>query len=80
VFFRDQLEHLLEKTKEDLISFKDAPEKLEEVKTSLLGNQIKVLGRVNKNEMFDRLEFVTRQVFPKPNPEEEIKLMEKNAV
>jgi replication factor A1 len=80
VFFRDQLEHLLEKTKEEVIIFKDAPEKGEELKTTLLGNQIKVLGRVNKNEMFDRLEFITKQVFPKPNPEEEIKLMQKNAV
>jgi replication factor A1 len=81
VFFRDQLEHLLEKSKEEVITYKDAPEKIDELKTSLLGNQIKVLGRVNKNEMFDRLEFITRQVFPKPNPEEEIKLLqEQNAV
>lgn len=81
VFFRDQLEHLTGKTKEELLTYKDAPEKLEELKTSLLGNQIKVQGRVNKNEMFDRLEFVARRVNPNPDPEEELKLLkEQNAV
>jgi len=81
VFFRDQLEHLLKMSNEQIISYKDTSEKFEELKTSLLGNQIKVIGRVNKNEMFDRLEFITRQVFPNPDPNEEIKLLkEQNAV
>jgi len=72
VFFRKQAENLLEMTQEQILEYKNAPEKFEEVKTSLLGNIIKVAGRTNKNELFDRLEFITRMVFPKPDPKEEI--------
>ena len=59
------------------MKYKDNPEKFEEVKNNLLGNIIKVIRRVNKNEMFDRLEFISRLVFPKPDPKEEIDRMKK---
>jgi replication factor A1 len=72
VFFRNQMEHLTEKTKEQLLAAKDNQESLEKIKSDLLGNQIKVVGRVSKNDMFDRMEFVAMQVFPKPDPKEEI--------
>ena len=48
-------------------------EKFEEIKTELLGNIIKIGGRVKKNLFFDRLEFVANDVTLNPNPEEEIK-------
>lgn len=72
VFFRKQAENLLEMEHEKILEYKDAPEKFEEVKTNLLGNIIKIVGRTNKNELFDRLEFVSRLVFPKADPKEEI--------
>ncbi len=72
VFFRNQLENLLNKNKEQLLEYKNNPEKFEEIRTSLLGNIIKVNGRVVKNTMFDRLEFITNRVFPNPDPKEEI--------
>jgi len=73
VFFGSQTEHLLEKTKEDMLTLRDKPEELEKIKTELLGNQIKAVGRVTQNKMFDRIEFVAQRVFTNPNAEEEIK-------
>ena len=63
---------MLNKTQEDILTYREAPEKFEEVKTELLGNQVKFVGRVVNNTMFNRLEFISNQVFPNPNPEEEI--------
>jgi len=77
VFFRKQVENLLGTDHSKMMEYKDAPEKFEEVKTSLLGNIIKVVGRTNKNELFDRLEFVSRLVFPKADPKEEIDRLKK---
>lgn len=77
VFFRRQAENLLEMNQEQILQYKDAPEKFEEIKNNLLGNIIKIIGRVNKNELFDRLEFVSRLVFPKPDPKEEIERLKK---
>jgi hypothetical protein len=37
----------------------------------------KIIGRVNKNQMFDRLELVAQLVFPNPDPQEEIDRLEK---
>lgn len=76
VFFRNQMEKLLEMSTEQIMQFKDAPEKFDEVKNNLLGSIIKVVGRVNKNTFFDRLEFISQTVYPKPNPEEELKKLE----
>jgi len=72
VFFRNQMETLLEKSPDEVLGMKDNQESIEKLKSDLLGNQIKVVGRVNNNEMFDRLEFVAQSVVPKPDPQEEI--------
>ncbi|MBU0627686.1 MAG: DUF2240 family protein [Nanoarchaeota archaeon] len=77
VFFKKQAENLLEMDQAKILEYKDAPEKFEEVKNSMLGNIIKVIGRVNKNELFDRIEFVARMVFPNPDPQEEINALKK---
>ena len=79
VFFRKQAENLLGMSHEQILEYKDAPERFEEVKNSLIGNIVKVVGRANKNELFDRIEFVTRLVFPKPDPQEEIERLKKDA-
>lgn len=79
VFFRKQIENLLGLTQEQILEYKDNPEKFEEVKNTLSGNTIKVIGRTNKNELFDRLEFIARLVFPKPEPKEEIERLKKEA-
>ncbi len=77
VFFRDQVEKLLNKTKEEILKYKDSPEQFNEIKTELLGNIIKLEGRTVKNQFFDRLEFIANKVELNPNPEEEIKRLEK---
>jgi len=77
VCFKNQALKLLDKTQEQMLEYRDNPEKFEEMKTELLGNIIKFVGRTTKNEMFDRLEFISQLVFPNPNPDEEIKVLNK---
>ena len=79
VFFKKQAENLLEMNEQKILGYKDNPETFEEVKNSMLGNIIKVVGRANKNELFDRLEFITRLAFPKPDPKEEVENLKKEA-
>ncbi|MFH1276463.1 MAG: OB-fold nucleic acid binding domain-containing protein [Candidatus Woesearchaeota archaeon] len=77
VFWKNQVNHLLGKKEEEMVVFKDDPSQFEEVKTDLLGEQLKVLGNSKRNEMFDRLEFSV-QVVEKANPDEEVKKLEKS--
>ena len=76
VFFRNQIERLLGKTREELLSYRLNPQEFDKIKTELLGNQVKLVGRVNKNQMFGRLEFTAQLVFTNPNPEDEIKRLQ----
>jgi replication factor A1 len=77
VFFKNQTDRLLNKTQEEILKYKDNPQDFEPMKTELLGNIVKLVGRVTKNQMFDRLEFVTQLVFLNPDPEQEINKLEK---
>ncbi len=77
VFFREQVEKLLNKNKQQILIYKDNPEQFAEIKNDLLGSIIKLEGRAVKNKFFDRLEFVANKVELNPNPEEEIKRLEK---
>lgn len=72
VFFGDQALKVINKPMQEFMEYKDNPEKFEDMKTEMLGNIIKLMGRVNKNEMFDRLEFITKSVDVNPDPDEEI--------
>lgn len=76
VFFRESMEKLINSNKEKILEYKDHPEKFEEVKTELLGNIVKITGRVKKNLFFDRIEIVANSVSLNPNPEEEIKRLD----
>lgn len=71
VLFRNQAERLLEKTKEQMIAYRVAPDAFEPLKTQLLGEQYKFVGRAKKNTFFDRLEFIANQV-RKASPDEEL--------
>ncbi len=75
VFWKNQILHLLNKTEENILLYKQNPAMFEDVKTELLGEQFKLLGNVKRNEMFDRLEFNVRIVM-KASPEEEIARLE----
>ncbi|MBU0470184.1 MAG: hypothetical protein KKA62_05670 [Nanoarchaeota archaeon] len=75
VLWKNQTNHLLEKSEEEVSVFKDDLSKFEDVKTDLLGEQFKLVGKVKRNEMFDRLEF-NAQTVSKAKPEEEIARLE----
>lgn len=73
VLWKEQTLRLLGKTDAEVLKYKDDATAFEGVKNDLLGNIVKLVGKVNKNEMFDRLEFSAQLVFNEPDPEEEIK-------
>lgn len=62
VFFRDMVQKLLGKTNEELLAFRDSPEGFEQVKTEALGKFLRISAKVNKNEMFDRIELIANDV------------------
>lgn len=72
VMFRQQAERLLNKTIADLLPLRQNPEQFEPIKTELLGQIVKLVGRAKKNTFFDRLEFNVQLVFPNPDPQEEL--------
>lgn len=76
VFWRNQAERLLGLNSDEILKFKDYPEQFSDVKHRLLGEMVRLVGRVNKNTMFDRLEFNAQLVFMNPDPAEEIKRLE----
>ena len=79
VFFRNQVANLLKMENNDILKFKDNPSDFQNIKDDLMGKIIKIVGRVTKNDMFDRLEFVTQLVFPDPDPDQELKKLEEEA-
>ncbi|MBU0457717.1 MAG: OB-fold nucleic acid binding domain-containing protein [Nanoarchaeota archaeon] len=76
VLWKSQTNHLLDKTEEEISDYKDDLTNFEEIKNDLLGEQFRLVGRVKKNDMFDRLEFNVR-VVEKAKPEDEIARLEK---
>jgi len=58
VCFRDVAAKALSKTEEQVQTYRENPAESESVKDELVGKHLMVVGRVTKNEMFDRLEFV----------------------
>ncbi|MDO8511424.1 MAG: OB-fold nucleic acid binding domain-containing protein, partial [Nanoarchaeota archaeon] len=76
VLWKNQAAHLLEKTEEQMAVYKENMSSFEEIKTDLLGEQLKLLGQVKKNEMFSRLEFNV-QIVSRAKPEEELARLEK---
>ena len=76
VFFRNQLERLLNLNQEQVLNFKNNPADFEAVKNNLIGTIVKLNGRTNKNSLFNRLEFIAQNVDINPNPEEEMKRLQ----
>ncbi|MFW5991157.1 MAG: OB-fold nucleic acid binding domain-containing protein [Candidatus Nanoarchaeia archaeon] len=72
VFFRDVVLKVTKKTQEQMENIRQNPDQFEPVKTELLGETVKVIGRVTRNQMFDRLELLGNDVM-EADPQEEIK-------
>lgn len=79
VLFRQQAERLLGKTIDQLLPLRQLPEQFEPLKTELLGQIVKLVGRVKKNTFFDRLEFNVQMVFLNPDPQEELARLQATA-
>lgn len=73
VLWKNQITNLLGIDELQLMLLKDNPELFEQKKTDLLGLIVKIIGRVSKNTLFNRLELVANLVFKDVNPEDEIK-------
>lgn len=73
VLWRNQIQKLLDLTNEEVLKFREDPASFENVKTDLLGTIVKVVGRVKKNDAFERLELIANLIFKDIDPEEEIK-------
>ncbi len=71
VFWKNQTNNLLGKEDSEISLFKEDMSSFEEIKNDLLGEQIVLLGRVKKNEMFNRLEFNV-QIVNKADPKKEV--------
>src|SRR3989338_2888084 len=76
IFWKNQTHHLLRKDEASIAQYKDHMNLFECVKTDLLGEQFKLKGRVQKNDMFQRLE-LNVQIVENANPQEELARLEK---
>ncbi len=76
IFWKNQLEALTGKNEDEIRSFREKPDEFENIKMDLLGSIIKLEARVTKNDMFDRIELHAQRVYPKLDPQEELKFLE----
>ena len=72
VFFRDQAVSLLQKEDKEIQPLREDKEAFNSIKQELLGTLLKVTGRVNHNDMFDRNEFIVQELNLSPNPKDEL--------
>lgn len=79
VFWKNQTNNLLGKREEEILKFKDNPSSFEEIKTELLGEQFRLIGKINRNELFERTEFNVQMVY-KAEAEEEIKRLKEEEI
>jgi ssDNA-binding replication factor A large subunit len=72
VLWRQAVQRLTGLSDVDVKGYRGRLGDFETVKNDLLGTFVKFIGRVNRNEGFDSLEFVANLVFKNPDPKEEI--------
>ena len=73
--WKNQTATLLQKQENEILSHKEDSAFFEQVRDSLLGEQIKLVGKTKKNELANTLEFTAQLVF-KADANEEIKVLE----
>ncbi len=69
VFFRDLVSKLLNLKEEETLELRGNNDKFLELQRNFEGKQLQIFGRVVKNNMFDRLEFIANDVY-EPSPSE----------
>ncbi|MBI2667276.1 hypothetical protein HYX17_00735 [Candidatus Woesearchaeota archaeon] len=77
VAFRNNVARILGLNNEDVKKLKDDINKFMEIRERILGSQIIINGKANKNEMFDRIEFIADSV-EEINVKEEINYLLSN--
>lgn len=77
VFWESQVQKLLKRSHEEILAFDGSPAEFEPIKNDLLGQIIKLVGRVQRNERFERDEFVANLVFADVDPKQELAAMGK---
>jgi ssDNA-binding replication factor A large subunit len=76
-FWKQQAIVLTGKSEQELVRCRDDPSAFEGTKSDLLGEIIKVVGTVKRNDAFDRLEFNANLVFTDVDPAKELAGLEK---
>lgn len=76
-FWKQQAVRLTRKTENDFRTYKDDPAAFEEVKNDLLGEFVKVVGKVKRNDTFDRLELTANLVTLDVDPAKELENLQK---
>lgn len=76
-FWKQQALKLTKKTEAEFAQYRDNPTTFEDVKNDLLGEFVKVVGRVKRNETFDRMEFTANLVFTDVDPAKELENLDK---
>lgn len=72
VLWKDKILPMLKLSEEEFDKFYKNEVEFEKYKTELLGEMVKFAGKVKKNDLFDRLEFVAGKVNRDVNAEEEL--------
>lgn len=72
VLWKPHILDLLSVEETDLLDYRDAPAEFETVKTDLLGEMVKIEGRVQRNNVTDKLELVANNVQSDVDPSEEL--------
>jgi ssDNA-binding replication factor A large subunit len=76
-FWKQQALRLTKKEENAFLVYRDDPTAFEEVKNDLLGEFVKVVGRVKKNDTFDRLELTANVVIMDVDPAKELESLQK---
>jgi len=75
-FWKNQTQHLFGVDDATILSWKDDVSKVQDPKHELLGEIVKVVGRVKKNDQYDRIELTAQLVIKDVDPAEEMKKLE----
>ena len=62
VAFRDVAEKFLGLKENEAIKLKNNEISFEHIRENIIGKQVKIIGRVNKNEAFERIEFIANEI------------------
>jgi len=73
--WKQQAQRFCSKSDSEMLLYQQNPAAFEAVKTELLGQIIKVVGRCKKNDTFDRIELTVNLVFNDVDPEQELARM-----